>query len=302
MALRQWTVEAEIKLFSLICEHKPAGPHEQHNLSLITQNINDGATVCFTQLQIVAKLDSLYNMANVDRIEADVGEGTATDREPRTRPDAPKKPDADDDSKTRTRLQAAEKNNRRLRRLSLSRASANRQYKETGTEKSQDVSDAYSSELSDVDGEGAMLTKLKTNDPGDESRDQRRPSAKPGAVKKEENEKLDAWSTKESKPANESRAASKRPRSAAAEEPAVKCEPEVAPPSRETSATEPESPTELRADAVEPPIPRKRTRSIYKLDSAEIPKKPVRSTNKKNQKGTVTRGFRAEGGVARGRR
>lgn len=81
-AARDWTIDQEIKLFSLVCDYKPAGQKKDENMAQIVVHINEGVEDSgkFTADQIWSKLSQHYNLAKVDEIEeeSESEEGSAT--------------------------------------------------------------------------------------------------------------------------------------------------------------------------------------------------------------------------------
>lgn len=79
---RQWSIENEIKLFSLLCDYKPAGKKKQQNIEVIIKNINeslDSNEEPFSEYDVWNKLRSLYDLEKIGQIEELLNENTSTD-------------------------------------------------------------------------------------------------------------------------------------------------------------------------------------------------------------------------------
>lgn len=79
---RHWSIENEIKLFSLLCDYKPAGKNKQHNIKIIINNINeslDSKEEPFSEYDVWNKLRSLYDLEKIDQIEELLTENTSTE-------------------------------------------------------------------------------------------------------------------------------------------------------------------------------------------------------------------------------
>lgn len=80
---RDWTIEQEIKLFSLVCDYKPAGADKNKNMAQIVLHINDEleSAAKFTAAQVWAKLGQNYDLEKVEAIEQE----SESDRDAETR-------------------------------------------------------------------------------------------------------------------------------------------------------------------------------------------------------------------------
>ncbi|KAG7192148.1 esa1-associated factor [Scheffersomyces spartinae] len=70
--VRKWTLDDEIMLFNLVCDHKPAGKNKHRNMVQIIDKINKhlpAGEQQFTASEIWDKLEELYNLDRVDQIE-----------------------------------------------------------------------------------------------------------------------------------------------------------------------------------------------------------------------------------------
>lgn len=67
---RLWSPEEEVTLFSLVCDHKPAGPHADERVQVIVQGLNTKSSGAdFTAADVLAKLELHFNMKEVNDIE-----------------------------------------------------------------------------------------------------------------------------------------------------------------------------------------------------------------------------------------
>ncbi|KAI5948921.1 EAF7 [Candida theae] len=69
---RSWSIDEEIKLFSLVCDYKPAGPKKHENMAIIIGKINEDIQPQETPLSesdIWEKLQQLYNLPKIDLLE-----------------------------------------------------------------------------------------------------------------------------------------------------------------------------------------------------------------------------------------
>lgn len=283
MALRQWNVETEIRLLSLVCEFKPAGPSKQQNLDHILQDLNESTDDKFTQDDIEKKLDTLYNMANVEKIEAD-NRSDMLDEESKEPPEseATKKPEEAEDTEGHKAKPKAKTFDRKISRRSERLSISNRRGKTSiETTSATDNSDAYSSELSDVEGEEAVFAKLNDKDIISELAETKKNATRPQTRKQDRNNASDS---KEKTTTNDSQ----KPKINASEETEQKESEEEPQDVDENTTPEPEERTraaKASVDHVEPPLTRKRTRANAKLDSIEPPKKkPAKAPVKKNAK------------------
>ncbi|WPK27100.1 hypothetical protein PUMCH_004473 [Australozyma saopauloensis] len=284
---RQWTVDSEIKLFSLICDYKPAGALKQQNLARILQHINEEVAEKFTHADLESKLDSLYNIANVDKIEDDQ-DGVLEDEDAsttKTRANEPSEAAVDAvPGKTRTRLQMAEKKGRRLARSSVARSLTSRSTAEPLSKaNTPDLLDEYSSELSDVEGEEAVIAKLKSKEMKDDA-EVKEPVSRPNSRRKSMRELArDApKEVKDTREKKDTRASKDIKKKDVIEDTKALKELDGDSNSREESATPSADKTpELKPqpEQPEPPLTRKRTRANAKLEAPEeLPKKKMART------------------------
>lgn len=302
MPLRQWNVESEIKLLSLICDFKPAGTEKQHNITVILENINEGADEKFTKDQIEAKLDTLFDMKSVDKIEEDDkedldGEEEEEDEqkeddndeeEERTNNKVKIEDDSEENSSiSKTKASAVEKRPRRGGRGAAKRNLILKPSKETtGSNETPDLSDEYSSELSDVEGEEAVIAKLKDKEPTGglslrkssfKSNSRRRDSKD---IKKTKDIKENMKATKESKRLKSGSSIEESKSGKDVDIESSEKEDET------PQATEKTPEVKTPIESTEPPVLRKRTRANAKLDNVDElpPKKHARSIVKKGIK------------------
>ncbi|KAI5969686.1 EAF7 [Candida margitis] len=69
---RPWTIDQEIRLFSLVCDYKPAGPKKHENMAIIINKINEDIQPSERPLResdIWDKLDQLYDLPKIDLLE-----------------------------------------------------------------------------------------------------------------------------------------------------------------------------------------------------------------------------------------
>lgn len=66
---RQWNLDQEIRLFSLVCDYKPAGEKKDENMAQIVVHINRDNQEPFTPEQIWEKLAQYYDLEKADEIE-----------------------------------------------------------------------------------------------------------------------------------------------------------------------------------------------------------------------------------------
>lgn len=69
---RPWTIDEEIRLFSLVCDYKPAGPKKQENMAIIISKINEDIQpqeTPLTESDVWKKLQQLYNLPRIDLLE-----------------------------------------------------------------------------------------------------------------------------------------------------------------------------------------------------------------------------------------
>lgn len=66
---RQWNLDEEIRLFSLVCDYKPAGEKKEENMAQIVVHINKNNHEPFTPEQIWEKLAQYYDLEKADEIE-----------------------------------------------------------------------------------------------------------------------------------------------------------------------------------------------------------------------------------------
>lgn len=184
---RDWTIEQEIKLFSLVCDYKPAGADKNKNMAQIVLHINEelDSGAKFTPDQIWAKLAQNYDLQKVEAIEGE----SESDRDSAT-PEAEIKTTK---RRTKDTKPTAESNSEKGPHAEQTSGSASiKEEKSADEDKAEepenagndddnqkegekaakreklakdDNSDAletgaYSSELSDVEGEDAELAKL----------------------------------------------------------------------------------------------------------------------------------------------
>lgn len=295
MTLRSWNVDAEIKLFSLICDYKPAGSCKEQNLSLILQNINQDFDVPFTQEQIEAKLGTLYNIGNVENIETGDVQGSADDTDTEKDTTERKKPqdveevDSETTSRTRNRTSALDKRPRRQGRFTATKGLPSKTTKDTTSALSgtPELSDDYSSELSDVEGEETVIARLKNKElpredmPTSKKQNSKRKDTKDSDDKP--NKKLK--DTKEPVPAKEVKKAKSADN---ADDIKLNTAEIELPKETEIELQEPAKVSELkpRLEVPEPALPRKRTRANAKLDNVdELPaKKSSRGVPKRASK------------------
>lgn len=269
---RQWDVEAEIRLLSLLCEYKPAGSRKQQNLSLILQFINESTDDKFTQDDIERKLDTLYDMSNVEKIEDDHKSDLVDDEEKEPLQIESKPEDALETEVHKAKPKPKTSERRSSRRSERLSASSKRGKLAHETTSATENSDAYSSELSDVEGEEAVFAKLNDKEMLSELA---KKSSKPQTRKQERivdsKDGMDNKTTDSKQKTNEEEA-----------EP-MKQEEEQQP-TEHKPGPEAEEKTTTRAsvDHIEPPLTRKRTRANAKLDIVEPPrKKPAKAAAKK---------------------
>lgn len=68
---RKWSIDEEIRLFSLICDFKPIGKNEDENTREILSRLNEefGANDSITREQLQSKLNQHYNLEKLREIE-----------------------------------------------------------------------------------------------------------------------------------------------------------------------------------------------------------------------------------------
>lgn len=316
MALRQWNVESEIKLLSLICDFKPAGALKQQNLTLILDSINEGTDQKFTPDQLEAKLDTLFDMTSVDKIEQDDKQDSQEESEEEEKEeneeeveeveeeeeeeeekeeDKVKVEDLDDAeeklSRAKTRTSVAEKRPRRGARVTTTRSLILKATKEAhGSNVTPELSDDYSSELSDVEGEEAVFAKLKDKESTGDA-NSRKSSFKSNSRKKD---LKDLKRTKDFKDSTKATKDNKKQKTGSSiEESKNGKEVDVDSSEKEeesTQTTEQTPEVKTPVESAEPPVLRKRTRANAKLDNVdELPaKKLARISIKKGVKKEAT--------------
>lgn len=130
---RQWSIEDEIKLFSLVCDYKPAGENKAQNMAQIIIHINENADGAkFTEEQVWQKLGQHYNLQRVEEIENENDDASESSEEEKTKTPRPE------------RALPAVKRPRRK-----------------GDKEDTNETELYSLDLSDVECEEAELAKLQ---------------------------------------------------------------------------------------------------------------------------------------------
>lgn len=69
---RSWSVDEEIKLFSLVCDYKPAGSKKHKNMAVILNKINESIEPLVPPLNesdVWQKLQQLFNLSKIDLLE-----------------------------------------------------------------------------------------------------------------------------------------------------------------------------------------------------------------------------------------
>lgn len=288
MAFRQWSVDQEIKLLSLICDFKPAGALKHKNRDLLLQRINYGSKEKFTQDDIEAKLETWYNMVNVDKIEEDNkdeaqdGAGEVEALKISEVEELNNNPAITPKAKTRQNL---EKRTTRQGRFATNRSSRS---KDTiASNNTPEASDNYSSELSDVEAEEADFSKLKNNEMNYTIKTYAR--RKVSKDVKIEKDSKDAKDGKDSKYTRSAKDAKSRGGSSLEEEKSSK---ELEENVHQESSSEGEKTPDFKtqSEQAEAPVTRKRTRANAKLDNVEeLPAKKVsRSATKKIRRKSIS--------------
>lgn len=299
MTLRQWNVESEIKLLSLICDFKPAGGLKQKNIALILENINEGTEQKFTQDQIEAKLDTLFDMNSVDKIEQDIKQEyheSNHQQEPENADeveveDKVKVEDLADDleerlTKAKTRTSVVEKRPRRGARVAATRSLVLKARKgASGSTVTPELSDEYSSELSDVEGEEVVIAKLQDKESTGDA-NLRKTSGKSNLRKKDSKEIKKAKDLKDTLKSTKDK---KQKTGSLIEESKSANDVDVESSEKDeesAQATEQTPEVKTPVESTELPVLRKRTRANAKLDNAdELPaKKQARILVKKGVK------------------
>jgi len=189
---RQWSLDQEIRLFSLVCDYKPAGEKKTENMAQIVVHINKDTDEPFTADQIWDKLAQHYDLKKVDEIEneEDGEEDSRSDPEKEQLPDIKSEVTADEKQASNTVVDAEEN----------------------------DIA-IDSSELSDVEGEEAELAKLEDEQllAVEDKRSRRKSSPKDDKEKvektdKSEKERSDKEKEKSEKPEKEEAGLRKRTR------------------------------------------------------------------------------------------
>lgn len=156
--LRSWSIEQEINLYSLVCDYKPAGRQRDDNMTQILIRINENldATEKFTADHIWAKLGENYDLQKVEEIERDLEEEIKAESSVSPRKEASTQHNLTEGSaKDSAREISAE--------LQPKTEIEHTKLPENTTVPYHDA-DAYSSELSDIDGEDTELEKLQEKD------------------------------------------------------------------------------------------------------------------------------------------
>lgn len=237
-----WTTDLEIRLFTLICDHKPAGPDKDDNMAQIVVQINKDrdASVHFTAPQIWDKLAQFYDLQLCDEIENEPSEEIPRSR---TRTPEPRLSKPKPDSKLDSSPKAPDAN------ITETKEEAAPDIKNFKIDISADDRANESSELSDVEGEVADLDEQQLLPPKREAAGRRGRSAREELVSAE-----------------------------AAADVEVSLQPAAETPQNEASDLK-EEPSAEPAPANEPAKTRKRTRSAARLEVAESPRKrPLRAS------------------------
>lgn len=163
--MTNWTIEQEIKLFSLVCDYKPAGVNKNKNMAQIVLHINEEGST-FTPDQVWAKLAQHYDLLKVEAIEAEGDSDrdsamSETDRNKRRR--SGKETSRETTKDAREKVTAATPKEEKIEEPEKQDNGKLKEKREKSKENSDDALEtgAYSSELSDVEGEVAELAKLE---------------------------------------------------------------------------------------------------------------------------------------------
>lgn len=127
---REWSVDQEIKLFSLVCDYKPAGEKKHENIAQIVVHINKDNLEPFTPEMIWEKLAQYYDLEKVDEIENE------------------------EDDEESSRVESAKM------QIMEPRTQPKEEHDQVKMEEHHDIA-IDSSELSDVEGDEAELAKLE---------------------------------------------------------------------------------------------------------------------------------------------
>lgn len=82
-----WPVEIEVRLFSLVCDFKPAGEKKDEHMAQIVESINKDIPEDsrYSSDQVWEKLGSFYNLTQVEAIENET-EKNEDEEEPENQP------------------------------------------------------------------------------------------------------------------------------------------------------------------------------------------------------------------------
>lgn len=236
-----WTTDLEIRLFTLICDYKPAGPDKDDNMAQIVVQINKDrdASLHFTAPQIWDKLAQFYDLQLCDEIENEPSEEIPPSR---TRTPEPRLSKSKPDSKLDPSPKSIDAN------ITVTKEEATPEIKNFKIDILADDRANESSELSDVEGEVADLDEQQILPP------KREVAGRRGRPAREEPTPTDADADAEVS----LQAAAETPQ---AESSDLKKDPSVEP--------TPDEPLKTR----------KRTRSAARLEVAESPRKrPLRAS------------------------
>lgn len=178
---RHWSLEEEIKLFSLVCDHKPAGEDKEKHMAQIMSSINEERASKFSEAEIWAKLGKHYNLVKVDELEVESEHEEAEGERPksekperqksekpeRQKSEKPEKPKTEKPDKTDRRSRSKEDKLEKVDKSEKEDNDENEDEKDDENDDENDDAGLYSSELSDVEGEDPEvddILRMKTKE------------------------------------------------------------------------------------------------------------------------------------------
>ena len=195
---RIWSIEQEIELLSLVCDFKPAGDEKDKNITQILLRINEciKPDVKITKDQVWSKLETLFDLQEVERLEEDQDESPDSANE-----EMGQSPTREGHTLPMTRAKPEDTTPRESSIQQLTTPESATQHPGTSSsEQNKDLSEVYSSELSDVEGEETEIEKLEGKVPSPPPKETKRRGRPRKGLRKHEQEPTDKSSISQETP------------------------------------------------------------------------------------------------------